>query len=242
MCTVTYIPKSDSNFILTTNRDENAGRATRNLDRTKQNGQELLFPRDFGAGGTWVALSSTNRVVCLLNGAFTKHQHQPPYKKSRGLMVLDFFDYPTAETFTEQYDFAGMEPFTMIMLENGTIRVLRWDEQQVHQQQLDPNGKYIWSSATLYSPEVQAERERWFQEWLEGRTDFSQAAILDFHRNGGKKDNWNGFVMNRNDFVQTVSITSIAKHHDRLDMRYESLIHNELTEAGVQFEPSNARP
>ncbi|MBK9018424.1 MAG: NRDE family protein [Saprospiraceae bacterium] len=38
----------------------------------------LIFPRDTAAGGTWIAASDTNRVACLLNGAFVKHKHQPP--------------------------------------------------------------------------------------------------------------------------------------------------------------------
>ena len=105
MCTVTYIPQPGGHFVLTSNRDENAARSPQSLDSEVIGAAKLLFPRDTGAGGTWIAASDSNRVVCLLNGAFVKHQHQPPYKRSRGTMVLDFFRFATAESFFENYDF-----------------------------------------------------------------------------------------------------------------------------------------
>ncbi len=233
MCTVTYIPRAEGGFILTSNRDESPARTTRKLDRNQRNGQQLVFPRDAGAGGTWIALSNADRVVCLLNGAFTQHKHQPPYKKSRGIMVLEFFDHANVSAFAKNYDFQGMEPFTMIVLESQDLRVLRWNEAQLHDEQLKPTGHYIWSSATLYSTDVQTQREQWFNNWLDGRTDFSRQAILDLHRQGGADDNWNGFIMNRNNLVRTVSITSIQRKHNQLDMRYESLMHDERTTAGL---------
>ena len=104
MCTVTYIPNKDG-FILTSNRDENAARSPKNITRIDQNGTELVFPRDTTAGGTWIAVSETNRMVCVLNGAFDKHKHRPPYRRSRGLLVLDFFNFPNAESFFEEVDF-----------------------------------------------------------------------------------------------------------------------------------------
>jgi len=235
MCTVTYIPQPLGGFVLTSNRDESPARATRNLDQSKRKGQQLLFPRDSGAGGTWIVVSDADRTVCLLNGAFVTHKHQPPYKKSRGIMVLEFFDYPTVAAFAKTYDFGGMEPFTMIVVERGEIQVLRWDETQLHREQLDPRGRYIWSSVTLYSPDVQGEREQWFLQWLAGREDFSQQAILNFHRQGGGEDSWNGFIMNRNDMVRTVSLTSIRKSPTALSMYYESLMHKTSTSRSVEY-------
>jgi len=235
MCTVTYIPQAEGGFILTSNRDESPARATRNLDHSQRNGQQLVFPRDAGAGGTWIALSDADRVVCLLNGAFVAHQHQPPYKKSRGIMVLEFFDHSNVTDFAKNYDFQGMEPFTLIALERQEIRVLRWDEVQLHDEQLEPEGQYIWSSATLYTPDVQTQREQWFENWLDGRTDFSRQAILDFHRKGGTEDNWNGFIMNRNNLVRTVSITSIQRKQDQLQIQYESLIHDKQTTTSLEL-------
>ncbi len=235
MCTVTYIPQKEG-FILTSNRDESAARSPKNLTRMEQEGIELIFPRDTGAGGTWIAVSETNRMVCVLNGAFVKHKHQPPYSRSRGIMVLDFFKYPNAQTFFETYDFDGMESFTLIAYDDGGLYEFRWDEKEAFVRKLDNQGYYIWSSATLYTPEIQEKRQGWFDDWLENRNDFGLEAITDFHKNGGEKDSWNGFLMNRMNLVQTVSITNIIKLPDEMKMIYRDLINGGLKEEKLSLE------
>ena len=228
MCTVTYIPQPGGHFILTSNRDENAARSPRHLDCERVGEASLIFPRDTAAGGTWIAASDTNRVACLLNGAFVKHKHQPPYKRSRGLMVLDFFRFATAGDFFEKYDFHGMEPFTLIIVDDGQPYELRWDEQRTHVQQLDPQGYYLWSSATLYPGKVGEMRQQWFRDWLDERQDFSLEATQHFHRTGGEGDTWNGFIMNREGRVQTVSVTNIVKNAEGISLIYNDLLRNNI--------------
>jgi hypothetical protein len=237
MCTVTYIAHPGNDFILTSNRDENAARSPQHLSVEEQpGGVRLIFPKDNGAGGTWIAASSDNRVVCLLNGAFEKHQHQPPYKRSRGVMALEFFSYPDAPAFFEKYDFEGMEPFTFIIVDNGSLYELRWDEKQPHILPLDAKtGRYIWSSATLYPPDIREMRAGWFRDWLDGRVDFSVEAIRHFHQTGGAGDAWNGFVMNRNDRVQTVSITNVVKNADAISLIYNDLLRNAVKSGEVSL-------
>ncbi len=160
----------------------------------------------------------------VLNGAFEKHHHRPPYRRSRGLMVLDFFRFATSTEFFEKYNFKGMEPFTFIIVDNGQPYELRWDEKQQHVRPLDPLGFYLWSSATLYPGEVSEMRQQWFRDWRHGRHDFSPAAILDFHRTGGQGDDWNGFIMNREGRVQTVSITQVVKNEGGIELIYNDLL------------------
>lgn len=229
MCTVTFIPQKEG-FILTSNRDESAARSPQNLTRIEQEGIELIFPRDTTAGGTWIAISETNRMVCVLNGAFEKHKHRPPYSRSRGIMVLDFFKYQNAQSFFEEYDFAGMEPFTMIIFDEGDLFEFRWDEHSSHILPLNNKKYYIWSSATLYPAEIQLKRKKWFDDWLLNRKDFSLSEITNFHKNGGEKDPWNGFLMNRLNVVQTVSITNIVKTPNEMEMIYHDLINEGLKE------------
>ena len=233
MCTVTYIPQPGNNFILTSNRDEAAHRSPQNLTRTTLHGLEMVFPKDAGAGGTWIVAAADGRAVCLLNGAFEKHKHQPPYRRSRGIMVLDFFRYTSATDFYQKYDFKGMEPFTFILIGKNELHELRWDEKKTHLRQLNTNGHYLWSSATLYTPDIQLKRENWFKKWLKNRKDFSLEAIRDFHRNGGEKDPWNGFIMNRMNVVQTVSITSVIKKTDRMEMIYDDLLRHNVIKKHV---------
>lgn len=233
MCTVTYIPGEKASFTLTSNRDENAARSPQNITQVEQNGIQLTFPRDTMAGGTWIAVSNNNKVVCLLNGAFAKHKHQPPYKKSRGIMVLDFFNYDKAEGFFDGFGFDGMEPFTMVIYDQGRLFEFRWDEKQRHIQPLDLSKKYIWSSSTLYDHEAKARRKQWFADWLEGRTEFHEEAILDFHQNAGDGDPWNDVIMNRDGLVQTVSITQIAKLPKHIELSYYDLLNQQQKQAKI---------
>lgn len=117
-----------------------------------------------------------------------------------------------------------MEPFTLVVVDNGCLYELRWDGKQAHVKPLDADGKYIWSSATLYPPEIQERRNGWFSDWLNDHRDFSLDAIQQFHRIGGANDPWNGFVMNRHGKVQTVSITNVVKSDANIEMIYDDLL------------------
>ena len=234
MCTVTFIPISQKEFILTSNRDESAARSPENISYLEGKGQTLLFPRDKGAGGTWIATSSQNKLVCLLNGAFDRHERKLPYRKSRGKMVLEFFELTDASQFFTTYDFEGIESFTMIIYDNGQLWDFRWDEKQKHLKSLDPHDYHIWSSATLYEKIVQRKRELWLDEWLENRTDFSKEAILELHQKGGEGNPSTDFMMNRwNYLVQTVSITQVKGGAKSMEMTYHDLIRNEVKEASL---------
>ena len=234
MCTVTYIPQ-EKGYILTSNRDESALRSPKNISSEQRNGQQLLFPRDQGAGGTWICLSDADRLICLLNGAFERHRRELPYRKSRGIMVFEFFDYPHALDFFEQYDFNKIEPFTMIIYDTGQLFDFRWDGVTTHLKELDTKGKHIWSSATLYEKPVQEKRKQWLAEWLVNRTDFSRAAILELHKKGGEGNPSIDFMMNRyNYLVQTVSITQIEKTEATYKMYYHDLITNSRADWGME--------
>ncbi|HFA51245.1 MAG TPA: hypothetical protein ENJ95_19710 [Bacteroidetes bacterium] len=241
MCTVTYIPQKENNFILTSNRDEAAARSPQNLTQIEQHGLQLIFPKDAGAGGTWIAASDDGRVACLLNGAFEKHKHMPPYRHSRGLMVLDSFRYSSAKLFIGKYNFEGLEPFTFIMVGHGGLYELIWDGKKPHARQLDISGKYIWSSSTLYPKDIRLKRKQWFSDWIKNRNDFSLEAIQYFHKYGGEADPLNGYVMNRHNVVQTVSITNVVKKEKEMEMIYDDLIRKSLKQKKLVLKPEQYR-
>ncbi len=236
MCTVTYIPQPSGNFILTSNRDEEEKRSPMGLSKIFRSNHQLIFPKDTVAGGTWIVASSRAWANCVLNGAFVGHQRKPPYRKSRGIMALEFHDFMNTADFCHNYDFEGIEPFTMVIVEGATLTEIRWDEKKLHEKEMNPNTCHIWSSVKLYSPEAQIKRKKWFDEWLEVRTDFSPEAVIDLHRNGGKGDLWNGFVMNRFDLVKTVSITSIVRTESGLEMIYHDLIGKKTARENIPFD------
>ncbi|MEO1517256.1 MAG: NRDE family protein [Bacteroidota bacterium] len=227
MCTVSYLPQSEGGFLLTSNRDESPSRATHALVRQSSLlGNALLFPQDPRSGGTWICMADSGRLICLLNGAFEKHQHRPPYHRSRGLVVLDAFDHVQIGDFFERYSLEGIEPFTMVVIEGADLYEFRWDGQQGHLQQLDRRKPYIWSSITLYDATYRASREALFEDWLRRQSVYVQDEILKFHsgESGGTGDPDNDFVMNRRNVVRTVSISSVEKKDKAFYLLHKDLL------------------
>ncbi len=227
MCTVTYLPRANGDYILTSNRDETPKRAALAPKGYQIGNKQIYFPKDPLAGGTWIATDKARFTLVLLNGGFEKHSHKPPYRRSRGLMLLDFFAFERAESFASDYDFEGIEPFTLIILDSNKetkVSQLVWAGDKLDYKSLNNDTPYIWSSSTLYPDPVRLERKTWFDKWLKERNDFKQEEIIDFHLNGGKGDAWNDFVMDRNGEVKTVSLTSIEKSRDRIEMTHLDLL------------------
>ncbi len=221
MCTVSYLPL-ENGFILTSNRDEwNQRPAALFPQEYTLFIQKITFPKDPQANGTWIAMSN-DFTLCLLNGAFVKHQHKPPYRLSRGLVLLDFFQYLSVEKYRSDYNFDGVENFTLLIKSNtsNAFHELRWDGTTLHHIELNHTEKYIWSSCTLYTDEIIAERKQWFADWLANHPEYTQEEIIHFHTFAGKGDESNDVIMKRENGVQTVSVTSIEKRLDNLQMRY----------------------
>lgn len=229
MCTVTYVPNR-SGFTLTHNRDEAPSRSSVRIAQNDTRPDDLIiFPRDSKAGGTWFATSESGKTVCLLNGAFLKHHHNPPYRRSRGLMVLDFFEYKDPDQFFSQYDLEGMEPFTLIFARPGRLTELRWDEHRRHITHFAPDQPRFWCSSTLYAPEIQTLREEVFMHWIQKNTGHTPRDIMRLHLNGSINDPANNFVMVR-DRVRTVSVTQVVRQKKYARMRFLELLENNRDE------------
>ncbi len=222
----------NNNFVLTSNRDEKYLRKPALDPRIHLVDDTLVvFPKDQQAEGTWIATSGNPFTLCLLNGAFQKHQSKSNYKKSRGLVLLDFFKYNNVQRFLREYDFNGIEPFTLLLLDTNLkihLTEARWDGSQLHQTEIDTQEPHIWSSATLYTPETVKQRENWFRDFLMSHPDYMGYSILDFHHLGGKGDTSNSLVMDRENEVRTVSITSILRQNNHLQMTYKDVVNQKI--------------
>jgi hypothetical protein len=172
-----------------------------------EDGISLYYPKDPQGKGSWIAASEDERMVCLLNGAFHAHSHRPPYDRSRGLIVLEAFQYETPFDFYRGVNLVGVEPFTMILVWSGLLYEFRWDGSSKHFLSL-PNLPYLWASATLYSPAVVARKREWLEDYLSTTADITQEKMVDFHEHGGVKDTENGMRIDRANGLKTLSITS----------------------------------
>jgi hypothetical protein len=230
MCTVTVFP-GPQGYILTHNRDEAPTRSPLDISRVMHNHVgELIYPKDTLKSGTWIAAAPGGLTVCLLNGAFEKHTRQPEYRRSRGLVLLDYFETNSAADFFENYDFTDIEPFTLLVLRPEGHLEFRWDGQQKHLVSLPANAPHFWCSATLYPADMREKRQAVFEKWIQ-QPAFQQAntqealaaELLRCHQNGSVDDPENNFVMNRSNRVRTVSITQVTTNPDAVVMHYLDL-------------------
>jgi hypothetical protein len=219
MCTVTYVPVKGG-FYLTTNRDEKINRTGVTWPVKKEfEGYQLLYPQDLKGRGTWIAADNRNNSVCLINGAFLPHVSKEKYRKSRGLVVLDFFSFKKIRDFIELYNLTDIEQFTLVIIWAGELFEFRWDGETKHIINFPIEKPRIWSSVTLYSPAVIKLKEAWFSKWLNENEEINYEKILEFHQSDGTGDPENAIKMKRKE-VQTLSITSVHFIDKKLSMQY----------------------
>jgi len=234
MCTVSFIPDKDNGgFVLTSNRDEIAYRATDVPKVYKINKKELCFPKDVVAGGSWIAMNNKGRVVCLLNGAFVNHQKKPKYAQSRGNILIELVSSDkTPNQYFSGKDFTEIEPFTIVAIEKKGSKISHfsefiWDGSDKHFRQPDSGKPQIWSSVTLYSPEIRQLRKQWFRTFLaENEGNISPEKILEFHSGNHIEDNSINVIMQRKGGLKTVSISQVRTARESLNMKYFDLHNN----------------
>ncbi len=225
MCTVSFI-KSSSNVIITSNRDEHIDRALALAPAIYNLGNRTLFyPKDPKGEGTWFASRPDGEVLVLLNGGPEAHTSKPPYRKSRGLIVLDLIGASNPLDAWQQLDLHNIEPFTLVYFSLHELYQLRWDGLKKSTTKLDTALGHIWSSSTLYSHDIRNERKRLFDNFTNGNYEtLSPDDMIHFHngKTQNTEDKQNGFIINRNQTLLTKSITqyvlssneAIINHHD----------------------------
>ena len=221
MCTVSYLPLGNNDFILTSNRDETPLRNTIPPQNYIENGVQLTYPKDELAGGTWIGLSDKSRLVCLLNGGFKIHTRKSSYKISRGIIVKNILSADDGVAYINNFDFTEIEPFTLILVDwknQLDTYELVWDGNIKHFNKLTQEPK-IWSSSTLYTEKMKEMRQVWFSNWLLENDEFHQEKILGFHQNENLGNTETSPKIKRNT-VETVSVTSVKKEKSKVNITY----------------------
>lgn len=224
MCTVTYVPKNKDEFFLTQNRDVAPHRFAERIHQEHIGQNDIIYPVDKTAQGTWISASSDNRGFCLMNGAFLPHNRHRTFRKSRGVLALEFYEYPSAFDFFNKIDLAGIEPFTMVAFDANNLYEFRWDENKKHLLLKDPQSRHLWASCTLYDNYWLEQRNKWFEKWGKNFDSPNLDNIIEFHQNAGVADPENDLVMNRSNLVATTSICALHRKNDIIEMTFNSLI------------------
>jgi len=232
MCTVTLIPTAtfDKGFVLTSNRDEAAGREAIAPQFYTENSVKMLYPKDKEAGGTWIGISERKRLICLLNGEFENHIKNNAYRLSRGVVVKDLLAAENIDEAILDYDLDQIEPFTIILVdwkERLRFVELVWDGKQKHIKDLELKS-HLWSSSPLYTKEMKKQRAQWFFEFQK-RNELFPENLLEFHQSAGVGDKNIDLVMDRG-FVKTQSITQIVNSFEGTRMTYKDLQKNKSSE------------
>ncbi|MEO5581666.1 MAG: NRDE family protein [Saprospiraceae bacterium] len=224
MCTVTYLP-TEKGYILTHNRDEKPSRSSQSLTIEKDGNRSLIYPMDQQAYGSWIFIHSKGLSACLLNGAFKNHEKNPKYRISRGKVLLSLAQSRHTDTWLNTYDFEQIEPFTMIICQDDDLIELVWDGNKKYVQNLGTDIPTIWSSSTLYNPEIKLQRKQIFYQWIDNIKEYDPAAwLFRFHEVGSIGDINNNIMMYRENGPRTISTSQVIfsnsvysfKHLDRL--------------------------
>ncbi len=219
MCTVSFYSQAGK-VIITSNRDENVLRPSAKMpEKTTLGQRNYYFPVDAQGGGSWFCVDGAGNTMVLLNGAETKHTPEPPYRKSRGLILLDLMQKNDKKLGWSAIDLSNIEPFTVVAFTEQKLFQLRWNGQSKSMLQLDESKPHIWSSATLYPKEIVALRENWFASFLKRHENhLNETDLIDFHTSTEKNDAQNGLTINRNNQMMTKNITqcTIDKGHFKL--------------------------
>ena len=232
MCTVSFVRSGDK-IILTSNRDEQVLRPAIAPKNYLVNNTNIVFPKDPRAGGTWCAVAENANVLVLLNGAYEKHQWNPPYRKSRGLVVLDLISAQSPIQNWQSIGLDDIEPFTLVLYEQTQLFELRWDGAQKDAAKLDTSRNYVWSSATLYPKAVRERRAQWFYRFLDANPQVDAAQMFDFHRYTENEDLQYGLVINRGEKLKTLSITQAVIEKNKVAMVHHDLL--EKTQSAQSF-------
>lgn len=231
MCTVTYLPFGEKSFVLTSSRDVPYVREAALAPKEYvEDGVSLTYPKDGQAGGTWIGVSSKSRLLCLLNGGFKNHVPKNKYGLSRGLVVKNLLKEENIFQALKNVDLSEIEPFTLVVVDwSSDIELAEfvWTGEEGHLTNL-PQKARIWSSTTLYDEDVIKLRKKWFNQWLEESSSYSQQSIIHFHKTAGEGNEKTNILMKRKR-GGTVSVASFQKKEANSNLIYEDVLSGKVT-------------
>jgi hypothetical protein len=208
MCILSVVKSSDR-LIITSNRDEQRSRKNSQVPETiNLVNRRAVLARDAQALGTWLLTDDFGRTAILLNGAFTGHTPTPPYRESRGIILMNLFqeeDFKTAFLF---YNLENIEPFQVVFIYKKNAIQCLWDGTQKHVFAIDLTRPKVFFSPTLYEPEQQDFKRNNFLSIFGKSDSITSTDLFNFHTAQSEENADSNFFMNR-EFQTTKSVTQI---------------------------------
>jgi len=160
-----------------------------------------------------------------------RHIPTSNYAKSRGLIVLDVVSHETPQQYLAEINLDNIEPFTLVVSQEGILTELRWDGSEKFIKTLNSLQPHIWSSATLYDKEAILARETLFFNFIL-EDNITNQSIIDFHSNTSE-DLENGFVIERATGLTTFSVTQAVLENDHITLKHIDLLNQTKDEVDI---------
>lgn len=237
MCTVSFYRDQD-NVIITSNRDERSERPLAlHPQKYIHESNTLYYPKDPQAGGSWFVVNGNGCIYVLLNGAAHKHTSTPPYSKSRGLILLELAREAFIHETWKAIDLQDVEPFTLVVYDHTSLIQLRWNGIRKDWTNKPVHQPHIWSSSTLYSPDMVEKREQWFAEFLRNKAGKIEAPdLLDFHTKTQQENLDHGLLINRDQKMLTKNITQFVLENNHMSLLHSDLVTKTSTQLRIENE------
>ncbi len=207
MCILSIV-KSEKGIIITSNRDEQRSRKNSLAPELIELGErKAIIARDAQAQGTWFLTDTLGRTAILLNGAFESHIPNPPYRESRGIILINLFQEEKFKSAFLFYNLENIEPFQVIYIDPDQAFQCVWDGSQKHLFEIDLSTPNVFFSPTLYAREIQEEKRKHFFKTFSNRESFIARTIFEFHIEQNEHSEFD-FFMNR-EHQTTKSVTQV---------------------------------
>jgi hypothetical protein len=209
MCILSIVHQGNE-IIVTSNRDEKRERPNSCTPEViVRDGRSIVYAQDSLQNGTWLVADDSGRVAVLLNGAIKPHVPNPPYRMSRGLLLLDVFEKEDFLTAFHEFDLTGIEPFQMIFISKGSIYQMLWDEQFKQVVQFHHQSSVCFFSSTLYSEHHQQEKENWFIKQQHILNGDCALHLFDLHQQRSNNTEDGCFFLNNSTHI-TKSVSQVV--------------------------------
>ena len=180
MCTLSII-SSNSQLIVTMNRDENRQRPETNKIKHINTVNSQHYPQDRQSGGTWFGFNQRGIALALLN----RYQDESgPGARSRGELIPSLLPYKNIDTILEKLadtDYTPYAPFDLVIMAADNIHQLSWDGAQT--EQLSNTAPFFLTSSSRRHTFVLPHRQQLFERFLQRQGSMLQAESVlgDFH-------------------------------------------------------------
>ncbi len=186
MCTVTFLPLSETSYFFTSNRDEQKIRPAATLPemKTGSNGAAFLSPTDTQAGGTWIGLTKKGVSFSLLNRYYSNEtQADPENAVSRGTIIPLLAGVECeheTHSILQEHDPRRFNPFTLVGVFQNPLRTVRWDWNGRSLTKEDvQKGPRIWVSSGYDQGKSEKIRREFFERELAKYRDMGKTFDLN---------------------------------------------------------------